>query len=257
MGFFSIVVSSKPPKKRRSHDSDRRTPKNAHTRDRDHDKPVDGSRKLLHSPDPPTSYQFREQGPILAFYRDVEELYKETFYDVALNTGTYYPCTQKELNASGGANRRMSLSAYKKDKKKWFARPNYGPFEDATTVVREVFDHNHPKRTPSLVEVDAINRLITGIKNACQGPWGPDLAIKAFSDLDKIFFAGRLQGHVCLTWKPINGSLRNSSETSYGKTLYLRQGKCVIQMYARDIFFFPDSGLGFVQMFATLLHEMW
>lgn len=253
MGLFSFFFPSVPTRRHRSHGSDRRPPNNAHTRDNDHDKPVDGSREPPDSPNPRTNYQPREQGPIQVFHRDAGELYEEAFEDVALDTGTSYPCTQKELNASGGANRQMSRSAWEKNKGKWFARPNNGPFMDAKIAAREVFDHNDPKRTPSPAEDQAIARLIAAFENACQGPWGPDLAIKAFSDLDKIFFCGRLTGHVCLTWKPTDSFTKNSN----AHTIYLGQGKCVIQMDAHDIFFVPEDGSGFVQMFATLLHEMW
>lgn len=188
------------------------------------------------------------------FHRDAEDLYREAFYDITPHAGTKYPCTQKDLNATGGANRRTTLDEYEfRNKTRWFAYPNKGPFLDARIAAREVYDHNDLKRAPSAAENEAINRLIAGFKKAGKEPWGPDLAIKAFCDLDKVFFCGRLKGHVCLAWKPD----RSVKKDWFGVTLPLGGGKCVIQLNAHSIFLEPRDGSCFVQMFNTLLHEMW
>ena len=188
------------------------------------------------------------------FPRNPKDLLQETSDDITPDTGTNYPCTQQELNASGGANRRTAWDAFKvKNNTKWFAYPNNGPFVDARKAACEIFDHNDQKRIPSAAEKEAISRLITGFKNAGREYWGPDLAIKAFCDLDKVFFCGRLKGHVCLTWKP-DSSFKSEL---YASTLNLGAGKCVIQLNADLHFSFPFVALIFNQMFDTLLHEMW
>ena len=105
---------------------------------------------------------------------------------------------------------------------------------------------------PSASENEAISRLITGFENAGREPWGPDLAIKAFCDLDKVFFCGRLKGHVFMTWIS-----ERHGRGFFAETLYLGKGKCVIRMNAYPIFFTPHTGPSFVSMFGTLLHEMW
>lgn len=213
-----------------------------------------GGRKPPHSPGPHASHQSHDRGTIRVFHREAKDLYDEAFYEIAPGTATNYPCTQKELNASGGANRRTALDARNsKNKTKWFAHPNNGPFIDARVSAREIFDHNNPKRTPSAAEDEAINRLTTGLETAGREPWGPDLAIKAFCDLDKVFFGGRLKGHVCLTWKPDRFFRRDC----FANTFYLEDGKCVIHLNAHSIFFLPGDGSSFGQMFSTLLHEMW
>ncbi len=130
--------------------------------------------------------------------------------------------------------------------------PNKGPFLDARIAAREVFEHNDPTRIPSAAENEAIRRLDTAFKDAAQGFWGPDLAFKAFCDLDKVFFCARLTGHVCLSWQPHIGR-----GLLWGSTGYLGRGKAVIILDAYNIFFHTEGESGFVQMFTTLLHEMW
>ena len=219
-----------------------------------HPRRGNGSRGPPHSLNPHTSHGSQHQDTIPVFHRNPQDLYKEAFYEVSLDTGTNYPCTKGELNASGGVNRHTAMNARnKKDKTKWFPRKNKGPFVEARTAAREVFDHNHPRRIPSAAEDEAMSRLMTAFGNAGREPWGPDLAIKAFCDLDKVFFCGRLKGHVCLTWERDNAFDKNC----WGSTHYVHKGKCVILLNADQIFFRRLDGSGFVQMFSTLLHEMW
>lgn len=49
--------------------------------------------------------------------------------------------------------------------------------------------HNRPMREPSPEEHDAIKRLRECVTVE---DWEPDLVIKAFRDLDTVFFKGRL-----------------------------------------------------------------
>lgn len=215
---------------------------------------TDGSRGPPNSYYPRNSHGLQHQNTIPVFRRSPQELYKEAFYEVSVDTGTEYPCTKEELDASGGVNRHTAMKAYyKKDKTKWFPHKNHGPFVEARTAAREVFDRNHPTRIPSVAEDEAMSRLMTAFGKAGREPWGPDLAIKAFCDLDKVFFFGRLKGHVCLTWD--GGGV--CGKDCWGSTQYLEKGKCVILLNADQIFFHSPDGLGFVQMFSTLLHEMW
>lgn len=196
--------------------------------------------------------------PVQLFHRNAKSLYEESFHDISLEKGTEYPCTREDLIASGGTHRRSALDALKvKDRRKWFAHPNNGPFLDARIAAREVFDHNDPKRVPSAAEDEAIKRLKTGFKNAATERWGPDLPIKMFCDLDKVFFGGRLKGNVCLTWNPDRLFPRSPSGTVLGITMYLGKGQCAILLNADHILLRPKENSRFVCMFATLLHEMW
>ncbi len=258
MGLFSVLsprASSNPTRRKKPHRSDRRPSRNAHTGDTDYDRPVSGSRKPPYASDPRTTYRSRKQGGIQVIDRNPEDTYKESFYKITPETGTDYPCTQEELNVLKGPKWRMTptgpVSCTQKSESKRVDHPNKGPFLDAMIAAREVFEHNDPTRIPSVAENEAIRRLDTVFKDAAQRFWGPDLAIKAFCDLDKVFFCARLTGHVYLSWK------RNIGRGVWGKTGYLWRGKAVILLGAYNIFFHPEGGSGFVHMFATLLHEMW
>ena len=192
-----------------------------------------------------------------AFPRSPTSLYTEAFYYVTLDKGTRYPCTQGDLDATGGMNRRTVFNeANHNDRSRWFAHRNHGPFVDTKAAVREVFDHNDLDRTPSAAELEAIDRFYSGLEIAAKESWGPDLVIKAFCDLDEIFFGGRLRGHVLLAW----GSKDARNSRILGCTRYLGKGKCVIQLYASTIFLEPGndsySRSYFVRMWMTLVHEM-
>ena len=205
--------------------------------------PTKSSRKPSHSSNPRTGY--------IDCCRISKSLYRESFHNVTLDTGTRYPCTQKELDTAVGINRPTASRAVEdKDRARWYARLKDRPFVDVNVAAREVFDHNILRRTPSAAESDAINRLQTGIEIARMGYWGPDLAIKAFCDLDKVFFCSRLAGHVCLTWR----SKASFGEWLLGSTHYLGGGKSVIWLYASELFF--QSRSCFMEMLETLLHEM-
>lgn len=218
------------------------------------ERPVYDKSSPPHSPGPSTSFPSLSQNAIHVLPRDAEDLYHKAFDDVSPHKGTDYPCTTEDLNASGGIARQTPLGGDVQAKKAlWFTGPNAGPFIDPAKVSREIFDHNQPIRVPSAAEERAIQRLVTGFKNAGQKYWGPDLAVKAFCDLDEVFFCGRLRGHVCLTWR----SDESFQDYYFGNTVLLKGGKCVIQLNAYGIFFAFEEVSGFTQMFATLLHEMW
>ena len=249
--------SSNLPGRHGPYGSDRRPPRNDRIRELNPGRPINGRRQPPQSPNP-CSYYSRDQDTIQVFPRDPEELHEESFCRVTPDTGTDYPCTKKELDASGGAKRQIlrDLNNILKHRTIWFAHPNNGPFIDARKAAREIFDHNDLKRTPSATENEAISRLIAGFENAGREPWGPELAIKAFCDLDKVFFRGRLKGHVFMTW--ISERNLDSPEFDvFADTKYVGAGKCVIRMNAYTIFFSPMVGSVFDQMFGTLLHEMW
>ena len=104
-------------------------------------------------------------------------------------------------------------------------------------------------------EQQAIDRLLAMLAKACQESWGPDLAIKIFCDLDVVFFAGKLRGHVCITWADVE---EFPERNVFGHTVFLGQGKAVIQLNAQFVFFDwgVEDGRLFAQMLAMVLHEM-
>ena len=71
----------------------------------------------------------------------------------------------------------------------------------ASQIVR----HNRRRREPSTKEADAIRRLQESLRLET---WGPDLIIKAFQDLDTVFFRGCLVGNCLVRWRNMKGCLR-------------------------------------------------
>lgn len=248
------IPPSKSTERHHPHTTDRKPTNTPPVRSQHLDRPTYDKSSPPHSPGPSTSFPFLAQDTIHVLPRVAKHLYNEAFNDVSLGIGTDYPCTTEDLNASGGIHRKIPLGGdAQKKKAKWFTGPNEGPFVDPAEASREIFDHNQPKRVPSAAEGRAIKRLLEGFKNACQKYWGPDLAVKAFCDLDEVFFCGRLRGHVCLTWRA-DASFKHYC---FGETTFLKGGKCVIGLNAYAIFCGLEVISGFAQMFATLLHEMW
>lgn len=249
-----LIPPSSSTERHHPHATDRRPMNIPPVRSKHLDRPVYDESSPPHPPGPSTSFPSLAQNAIHVLPRVAKDLYREAFYHITPYIGTEYPCTTEDLNASGGIARQIPLGGNVQAKKAlWFTGPNAGPFIDPAKASREIFDHNQPKRMPSAAEERAIQRLVTGLKNAGQKYWGPDLAVKAFCDLDKVFFRGRLRGHVCLTWR----SDESFQHYCFGDTTLLKGGKCVIQLNAYAIFCGFEVVSGFTQMFATLLHEMW
>lgn len=184
------------------------------------------------------------------------ELHDNAFKDVSLDSGTEYPCTQSDLDATGGLARRKYPQDDHRDRSacrsEWFSKANHGPFISPRQACLDIVKHNDLRRKPGNLERDAIERLSEAIADGRQGSWGPDLIIKAFCDLDIVFFVGRLRGHVCVRWLP-DWSARGS--TTLGTTVFLGEGKCAIRMNADTIL--RHHPRPFERMFATMLHEMW
>lgn len=181
------------------------------------------------------------------------ELYHAAFTDITLDSGTSYACMQSDLEATGGLSRQSYPEDSSKDrrasKRKWFSQPNHGPFVTPRQASRDIFEHNDPRRKPDKYERGAIERLSNAIEAGRHGDWSPDLIIKAFCDLDTVFFGGRLRGHVCVRWQP------DWSPPASGETVYLGDGKCSIRLNADDLLL--KHPRAFERMFLTTLHEMW
>lgn len=185
-----------------------------------------------------------------------QELHDNAFRDVCRDSGIDYACTQSDLDATGGLARREypkdSLRDHTASRKKWFPKPNHGPFVSARQACLDIVKHNDLRRKPRDSERDAIERLSTAIAEGRRGTWGPDLIIKAFCDLDIVFFRGRLRGHVCVRWLP---DWSAPGCTTWGSAVFVGEGKCAIRMNADTIL--RDHPRPFERMFATILHEMW
>ena len=185
-----------------------------------------------------------------------QQLYDAAFADVTLDSGSDYECTQNDLEATGGLARQEYQDddhKYRKaSKRTWFSKPNHGPFVTGRQASRDIFEHNDLRRKPNKFERVAIERLSEAIDSGRRGDWSPDLIIKAFCDLDIVFFGGQLRGHVCVRWQP---DWSEPGGITWGTTVFLHEGKCAIRLNADKILL--DHSRHFESMFGTMLHEMW
>lgn len=169
-----------------------------------------------------------------------KKLYKSALTHFRENSGSSYPCTQSEIDFHHHGV---------------FEKPNKGPFVTAIQATEEVMRWNDAKRAPPREELAIIRNLAVAVHDAEKNLlFGPDLAIKAFADLDRVFFGGRLRGHVAVQWvKVVNPDGR------VGEAAYCKTGQCHIRLSAGEIFTrkWREIGKNPVAItFGTLLHEM-
>ena len=169
-----------------------------------------------------------------------KRLYESAFLRFSEKSGSSYPCKQSEIDFH---HRGEFL-------------PNKGPFVTATQATEEVMRWNDEKRAPPRKELDIIFALANAIHDAEKNlRFGPDLIIKATADLDRVFFGGRLRGHIVVKWVIRTGS----SGKTYGTCRQSEHGQCNIELGAQTILLKKWRGAGnnpAAQMFGTLLHEM-
>lgn len=168
-----------------------------------------------------------------------QELFAEAFRNVYTDRGTRYSCTQSDIDAATHFHGHHS-----------------GHYVSANRADDEIAQHNDLRRVPGRSEDAAIHRLLDGLRGCERRRWGPDLVIKAFLDLDRIFFCGRLRGNVRVIWKRnmhrpgVAGyCTRNGASSS--------SGRCEIWLNADVILLATPRPTPFLEMFATILHEMW
>ena len=170
--------------------------------------------------------------------RPRQELHAAAFRPVYNDRGSYYDCSQRTID------RATHLYGH-----------HSGHYVSSRHAVDEIVRHNSLRRRPDRSESDVIHRLRYA-KNRCeQHAWGPDLVIKAFLDLDKIFFCSRLRDTVKVVWK------RNLHEPHTSGLCRLDTGNPTSGRY--EIWMNADKLLRageprqFKEMWATILHEMW
>lgn len=191
----------------------------------------------LHRPRPPTVTQVLDTPP--------QTLRARIFDPVHRNHGTPYPCTTEDILSAITPNPHPRRSSD-------FVSPDRASYE--------IWAHNARGRNLGQDEYHAILRLENFMRDFSSGRvrWGPDLIIKAFCDLDRVFFCGFLRGHVHIRWKTgasFDPPIRN--RVVYGHTVYLGGGKAKIYLNA-DAIFGPYRGLTpFKETWRTMLHEMW
>lgn len=174
--------------------------------------------------------------------RSRRHLWDEALLPIRLNRGTPYPCSATKLQDATTPSRRP-------------ARRPISKLQASFNIRNQNYLGSHV----STDEYQALCRLEDAILEVVAGGyWSPDLLIKAFCDLDLVFFGGHLRGHCHVQWKPdrwFPGS-RRRHEFIYGQTIALQEGKCMIALCADGIFgdYSKDA---FKESWRTLLHEMW
>ena len=161
-----------------------------------------------------------------------------------------YPgCTQEELRSLDHAHEYAWH-------KVWIKR--YRPIhirQGAADLVAQL------KKPPSESQLAAIERLNTEWN---KDTWTPDLAMKSFADLDKVYFFGQLLGRVRLRWKgstkQLEWELGSQYEGTFGATITEDRTAIPVSriiLNAERIFLLPIEHLSRKrETFATLLHEM-
>ena len=169
-----------------------------------------------------------------------KKLYESAFLRFSAKSGSSYPCKQSEIDF----HHRGEFLA------------NKGPFVTATQATKEVMGWNDEKRATPQKELDIIRALAMAIQDATKNfRFGPDLIIKATADLDRVFFGGRLRGHIVVKWVDQTGR----HESTRGTCRQSQYGQALIELSATNILLRKWTGVGdnpATQMFATLLHEM-
>ena len=120
---------------------------------------------------------------------------------------------------------------------------------------------NDERRRPSITEIDAISNLANVVGDSTYR-YHPDLVIKAFNDLDTVFFGGRLHGNVLVSWANSMECAEIERETGkfFGCTesrFSEEKGQARILLNARGIFLNNVEDENPLRaMFCTLLHEV-
>ncbi|MCJ1462285.1 hypothetical protein MMC07_000885 [Pseudocyphellaria aurata] len=153
--------------------------------------------------------------------------------------GTPYPCHQDDLDSCASL-------PYKSP------HPKRSP--EAASLELEYF--LHPNAWISLTVQAAIDRLLAGLQI---DNWKPDIVIKAFRDLDIVFFNGKVHGLTTIRWQSPTWWERPRQTPDghlmhQGLTEYLGRGTAAIHLNAWTILMdTPDPKLA---MWSVVLHEM-
>ena len=185
-----------------------------------------------------------------------EQLFQEAFEPISLDTGTPYPCSQADIEFH-------QRGVFKKD-------PDAYAFVENRMATKEVLWQNDERRPTTPAEEAALDRLC-GVFQSVEDELtiAPDLVIKAFSDLDLVFFSGRLRGNVAVQWvedeffcdreKPLTVRGHCSKYHNDGLRISV-EGRCHIRLNATIIFRRgwknPGDPEPWQQMIGSLLHEM-
>lgn len=170
--------------------------------------------------------------------RPRRELYEAAFRNVYTDRGTRYDCSPRDI-----------------DRATHFRGHHSGGYVSARRADYEIVERNRLSRAPSSSERAALHRLRSSLDWCEWNRWGPDLIIKAFLDLDKIFFCGMLRDIVLVKWKR-NLNRPGMSGCCMKDSMNPNSGRREIWLNADEILRARER-YPFAEMFSTLLHEMW
>lgn len=167
------------------------------------------------------------------------DLYKSCSSDLSTLRGTPYPCSPYDLLSSISISNLSPYSAKSPD--------------EATVELERFLD---PSARIDFTVQEAIDRLQAGLSIH---DWKPDLVIKAFCDLDIVFFDGKLRGKTTIHWRRKSWWIHearslNGHRRELARTDYLGNGKAAIHLNAWGILL--DSPNAKTTMWSVVLHEM-
>ena len=139
---------------------------------------------------------------------------------VTAGKGTPYQISQRDIDAT-----------------QQFSSHNERPFVSAGRATQQLLLQNVSRLVYSSRECAAMERLSAALSNARRSFWYPDLVIKAFFDLDILFFGGVLRGNVCFDWGDPD-QMNNDEQSSggcLGITCARRPGRAKVFLNARHI----------------------
>lgn len=175
---------------------------------------------------------------------DYETPYRKALYtyscqSVSLLGGTPYSCNQHAL-------RQCAFHLY--------TFPHSRTSRENATIHLERF--LDPNTAITCKVQQAIDRLEVGLQVQ---DWKPDIVIKAFTDLDTVFFDGKLHDMTTISWHSARWwNTRENSRYGHrrdkGVTDYLGNQRAAIHLNGWTIFL--DSSDAKVAMWSTVLHEM-
>ncbi len=146
------------------------------------------------------------------------------------NRGTPYAVTQKEIDVIQDRNKRY-----------------YPPHAiSGKRAVQQLVNAHAPGVHLDRDQASALDRL-QALGNLRR--WGPDIAIKAFNDLDKIFFMGKLRGHVYVYWE--EGIHEDGAGCTYDAGDFAPRITICLNSHVHMSVYYTLR-----DMWSTLLHEM-
>ena len=186
----------------------------------------------------------------------IDQMFNEAFQPFRHDKGTAYPTRQSDIDFHNNGS---------------FTARNRGPFLTEADTTEYMMKHNTLTKRPRTSEQAAMDRLANALRDYRNGhKLGPDFAIKAFSDLDLVFFGGHLTANVCVSWSSNETDIRLEAPTCHhkeglqavilGVTERRRRcgerGQCRIVLNAETLFSRTAPWEPVERMIGVLLHEM-